>query len=223
MGWDCPPPHCPVVWGDKSHIDCTVSSTHPSPKAKRHLDCFNHFITGHGWTEWGATCGMDSVGGLRNYCVLAGSLDPQGRSNLGNISSPAVLAKLAVVTNKHTTSVTQTASYVTGRGLIRVHKYSLTNFQEISRIHFLNSRRFLRDKPYNIKMQVKFAMSISEHGMMSSDQCSSLCLRSQWSCLPEDFTMYSALKTARRAKITLLIIKFSRSINKIPGNFQEQF
>ena len=90
----------------------------------------------------------------------------------------------------------------------------------------LNSRRFLRDKPYNIKMQVKFAMSISEHGMMSSDQCSSLCLRSQWSCLPEDFTMYSALKTARRAKITLLIIKFSRSINKIPGNFQyfqEQF
>jgi len=42
------PPHCPVVWGDKSHIDCTVSSTHPSPKAKRHLDCFNHFITGHG-------------------------------------------------------------------------------------------------------------------------------------------------------------------------------
>jgi len=75
---------------------------------------------------------MDSVGGLRNYCVLAGSLDPQGRSNLGNISSPAVLAKLAVVTNKHTTSVTQTASYVTGRGLIRVHKYSLTNFQEIS-------------------------------------------------------------------------------------------
>jgi len=30
--------------------------------------------------------------------------------------------------------------------------------QEISRIHFLNSGRFLRDKPYNIKMQVKFVM-----------------------------------------------------------------
>jgi len=30
--------------------------------------------------------------------------------------------------------------------------------QEISRIHFLNSGRFLRDMSYNIKMQVKFVM-----------------------------------------------------------------
>jgi len=35
---------------------------------------------------------------------------------------------------------------------------------------FLNSRRFLSDKPYNIKMQVKFAMTINEHVMTSSDQ-----------------------------------------------------
>ena len=38
--------------------------------------------------------------------------------------------------------------------------------------------------------------------------------------------MYTVLKIARRAKITLLIIKFSRSINQIPGDFQyfrEQF
>ena len=55
-----------------------------------------------------------------------------------------------------------------------VCKSSLTNFQEISRIHFKNSRRFLHDKPYNIEMQVKFVMSINEHVMMSSDQCSSL-------------------------------------------------
>jgi len=34
------------------------------------------------------------------------------------------------------------------------------DFQKISRIHFKkNSGRFLRDKPYNIKMQVKFVMS----------------------------------------------------------------
>ena len=33
------------------------------------------------------------------------------------------------------------------------------------------------------------------------------------SCLTEDFPMYSLLKIARHAKITLLIIKFSRSIN----------
>ena len=34
---------------------------------------------------------------------------------------------------------------------------------------------FLRDKPYNIRMQVKFVMSINEQVMMSSDQRSSLC------------------------------------------------
>ena len=57
---------------------------------------------------------------------------------------------------------------------------SLTNFQEISRRYpgyiFLNSRRFFCDKPYSIKMQVKFVMAINEHVMMvSSDQRSSLC------------------------------------------------
>jgi len=33
------------------------------------------------------------------------------------------------------------------------------DFQEISRTHIFNSRRFSRDKPYNIKMQMKFVMS----------------------------------------------------------------
>jgi len=44
-----------------------------------------------------------------------------------------------------------------------VNKPSLTNFQEISRRYagyiFKKSTRFLRDKPYNIKMQVKSVMS----------------------------------------------------------------
>jgi len=34
---------------------------------------------------------------------------------------------------------------------------------------FLNSRRFLRDKPYNIKIQVKFAMPINER-VMNDDE-----------------------------------------------------
>ena len=71
-----------------------------------------------------------------------------------------------------------------------------TDFQEISRIHFSkNSRTFLRDKPYNVEMQVKFVMSVDEHVLMSCDQRSSLCLRSQWSCLPEQFPIYTALKS----------------------------
>ena len=41
--------------------------------------------------------------------------------------------------------------------------------QEISRTHFLNSRRFLRDKPLSIKMQVKFVKSINEYVTTSSD------------------------------------------------------
>ena len=45
-------------------------------------------------------------------------------------------------------------------------------------------------------------------------------LRSQWSCLREDFPTYGVLKIAWCAKITLLIIKFSRRINQIP-DFQE--
>ena len=36
----------------------------------------------------------------------------------------------------------------------------------------------------------------------------------------EDFPMYSVLKIAWHAKITLLITKFSRSIDQIRGNFQ---
>jgi len=44
-------------------------------------------------------------------------------------------------------------------------------------------------------MQVKCVLSIDEHVLMSCDQRSSLCLRSQWSCLPEQFRMCSALKS----------------------------
>ena len=43
---------------------------------------------------------------------------------------------------------------------------------------------------------------------------------------PEDFPMYSVVKIAWCAKITLLMKKFSRSINQIPEDFQyfqEQF
>jgi len=35
--------------------------------------------------------------------------------------------------------------------------------------------------------------------------------------------MYSVLKIARRANVTLLIIKFSRSVNYIPGDFQYMY
>ena len=56
-----------------------------------------------------------------------------------------------------------------------VYKSSLTNIQEISEMHFLNSRTFLSDQTYNIKMQVKLVMSINEQVTMSSDQRSSLC------------------------------------------------
>ena len=61
-----------------------------------------------------------------------------------------------------------------------VYISSLTNFQEISRIHFLRiPPDCLSGKLYNIKTQVKFVVSINEHVLMSSDQLSSLCLRSQ--------------------------------------------
>jgi len=56
-----------------------------------------------------------------------------------------------------------------------VYKSSLTNIQEISEMHFFNSRTFLSDQTYNIKMQVKLLMSINEQVTMSSDQRSSLC------------------------------------------------
>jgi len=72
---------------------------------------------------------------------------------------------------------------------------------------FLNSRRFLRGKPCNIKIQVKFVMSINEHVMMSSNQCSSLCH-------PTRLLWTTNLKTSLcRVYITLVIIKFSSSIN----------
>jgi len=38
-----------------------------------------------------------------------------------------------------------------------VYNSSITNFQDI--YFFLNSTRFFRDKPHNIKMQAKFVMS----------------------------------------------------------------
>ena len=44
-------------------------------------------------------------------------------------------------------------------------------------------------------MQVKCVLSIDEHVLMSCDQRSSLWLRSQWSCLPEQFPLYTALKS----------------------------
>ena len=56
-----------------------------------------------------------------------------------------------------------------------VYKSSLTNIQEISEMHFFNSRTFLSDQTYNIKTQVKLVMSINEQVTMSSDQRSSLC------------------------------------------------
>ena len=40
---------------------------------------------------------------------------------------------------------------------------------------FKNSKRFLCDKPYYIRMQEKLVMSTNENVMMSSDQRSSLC------------------------------------------------
>jgi len=40
-----------------------------------------------------------------------------------------------------------------------VYKSSVTDFQEIFRIFFNDSRRLLRDKPYNITMKVKSVMS----------------------------------------------------------------
>jgi len=63
----------------------------------------------------------------------------------------------------------QLATYQQG-----VYKSSPTDFQDT----FLkSSRRFLRDKPYNIKMQAKSIASTKEHAMMSPDQRSSLCHR----------------------------------------------
>jgi len=49
---------------------------------------------------------------------------------------------------------------------------------DIQDAFFFNSRRSLRNKRYNIKMQVKFVMSINEHVITSSNECSSLRLRS---------------------------------------------
>jgi len=47
-----------------------------------------------------------------------------------------------------------------------VHKSSRTNFHEIYRRYpgyiFKNSRRFLHDKPCDIKMQAKFVMPIND-------------------------------------------------------------
>ena len=40
---------------------------------------------------------------------------------------------------------------------------------------FFTLQKILRDKPYNIKMQVESVICINEHVMMSSDQRSSLC------------------------------------------------
>jgi len=56
-------------------------------------------------------------------------------------------------------------------------RQSTEGTEEISTIVFKNSRNFCvtNDKPYSIKMQVKFVMSINEHMTTSFDQPSSLC------------------------------------------------
>ena len=60
---------------------------------------------------------------------------------------------------------------------------------------FYVTSRFLRDKPHNMKKQVKFVMSINEYVITSSDQRSSLCIQPM-NNKPEDFPMYSVLKIA---------------------------
>ena len=91
-----------------------------------------------------------------------------------------------------------------------------------------NSRRLSRDKPYNIRMQVKFVMSINEYVLMSSDQRNANPWDYSDPVHPRTTVQYSALKIARRAKITLLIIKFPGASTKFQeissisrSNFQE--
>ena len=108
-----------------------------------------------------------------------------------------------------------------------VYKSSLTNFQEISSIHCFKHTRFVRDKPYNIRMQVKFVTSINEHVMMSSDRRSSLrhttrllIYEQQTWGLP--YVQCSKYRLTR--KNYTANDKFSSGIeNKIPGYFQEEF
>jgi len=60
----------------------------------------------------------------------------------------------------------------------RAYKSSITNSRRFPgdiEDTLKKSRKNLRDKPYNIIMQVKFVMSIKEHVMISSKQRSSLC------------------------------------------------
>ena len=102
---------------------------------------------------------------------------------------------------------------------LQIQPYQFPGY--IQDTYFKNSRRFLHDKPYNVRMQVKFVMSMKEHVLMSSDQCSHHCAiqPAYWfmNNKPEDFPTYSILKIASRAKIALPIRNFSRSINQ----FQE--
>jgi len=80
-----------------------------------------------------------------------------------------------------------------------LYKSSATNFQKISRrypgyILRKNSRRLSRDKPYNIRMQVQFVMSINEYVMMSSDQRNANPWDDSDPVHPRTTVQYSALK-----------------------------
>jgi len=67
----------------------------------------------------------------------------------------------------------QTIRYVPGCLQIQPNQFAgdIQNTYIFKKFHTI----FLRDKPYNIRMQVKFVMSINEQVMMRSDQRSSLC------------------------------------------------
>ena len=54
------------------------------------------------------------------------------------------------------------------RRLLRDKPYNIK--MQVKFVMSVNYRRLLRDKPHNIKMHVKFVMSINEHVTMSSDQ-----------------------------------------------------
>ena len=76
-----------------------------------------------------------------------------------------------------------------------VYKSGLTNCQEISRTHFKKkSIRFLRDKPNNIKMQVKFVMSEDLLFLSFRRHLPGSDANPRNHSLPEDFPMYSELK-----------------------------
>jgi len=88
----------------------------------------------------------------------------------GISAGSAALARFMLTTN---TQRDCSASVTIGSIICYTYYTVSTNpAKPISRRHpvyiFLNARRFLRDKPHNIKKQVKIVMSINEHVLMSS-------------------------------------------------------